>query len=148
MVEQPYYTEPGFEKHEATLEGQAASDLYSERTLVLTRAFVKRACEYPPTNFEEEIKAYYYTGLPTTGPGALEGIVEQCKALLKESEEYYAQAEAEEEPEADDDVDGEGGEKKRVDSAVVVGQKVLTEGAGLSLKRTLVALEGLLTKKL
>lgn len=125
--------QPGFEKQQTTTEGQIASELYNERTFVLTRAFVKRACEYPPVGFEDEIKAYYYSGLPTTGPGALVGIVEQAKALLEESERFHL------EPSEEED---EG--KKRVRSVVIPAQNVLTEGAVLSLKRTLSGLEGLL----
>lgn len=128
--------QPGFEKQQGTMEGTAASDLYNERTLVLTRAFVKRACEYPPKDFEAEVRAYYYDGLPTTGPGALAGIVEQAKALLQESEQLHALEKEEEEA-----------DKRKVESRVVEGLMVLTEGASLSLKRTLKGLEPLLEKK-
>ncbi|GAA5823545.1 hypothetical protein JCM11251_000674 [Rhodosporidiobolus azoricus] len=141
MVEHPYFTEPGFEKQIGTPEGTAASELYNERTLVLTRAFVKRACEYPPSNFGREIAAYYYTGLPgQEGKGALEGIIEQSRKLLDESEKWHAEQDAKEE--------AEGGEEEEPDrrpppSSVVPTQRILTEGAGLSLRRTLKALEEL-----
>ncbi|KAI5475908.1 ubiquitin-conjugating enzyme E2 O [Pseudohyphozyma bogoriensis] len=133
MVEQPYYTEPGFEKQSSTIEGQTASDLYNERTFVLTRAFVNRAVEYPPTSFGAEIKAYYFTGLPNTGPGALKGIAEQAKKMLEESEAFHKEKSEEEEE----------GERKRPPSAVLPEMKVLTEGACLSLKRTLKGLGAL-----
>jgi len=120
-----------------TPEGTSASELYNERTLVLTRTFVKRACEYPPSGFEREINAYYYTGLPSTPPtpGALKEIVEQCRSLLEESEKWLAEKEGE----------GEG-EVKPPQSSVVPSQRVLTEGAGLSLKRTLKGLEELMER--
>ncbi|SCV71068.1 BQ2448_3830 [Microbotryum intermedium] len=124
MVENPYYTEPGFEKQVATPEGQAASDLYNERTFVLTRAFVKRAVEYPPLNFEQEVKAYYSEGLGRDVPGALGLIVRQSRALLEESGQFEE-------------------EQGSRESNVVEGLKVLTEGAGLSLKRTLASLDEL-----
>lgn len=127
-------SQPGFEKHSATVEGQTASDLYNERTLVLTRAFVKRGCEYPPLDFGAEIRAYYFDGLPTTGPGALRGIVEQAQLMLQESEVFHQdQGEATE-------------EEKRPASKVLSEMKVLTEGACLSLKRTLKGLEMLLPR--
>ncbi|GAA5897227.1 hypothetical protein JCM6882_001820 [Rhodosporidiobolus microsporus] len=156
MVEHPYFTEPGFEKQIGTPEGTAASELYNERTLVLTRAFVKRACEFPPSNFAREIAAYYYTGLPGTassgdgeeqkvegkGKGALEGIIEQSRRLLEESERWHAEQDAKE----DEAAEGEGEEeqdRRPPPSAVVPSQRILTEGAGLSLRRTLKALEEL-----
>ncbi|KAK4055618.1 hypothetical protein OIV83_000164 [Microbotryomycetes sp. JL201] len=130
MTENPYYTEPGFEKQQGTNEGKRASEMYNERTLVLTRAFVQRAIQYPPTGFKEEIEAYYKTGLPET-PGALRGIVEQSKALLEESAAFHEQGEDSE---------------KRPESAVVPGLLVLTQGACLTLKRTVSGLEALLNQ--
>ncbi|KDE07879.1 hypothetical protein MVLG_01972 [Microbotryum lychnidis-dioicae p1A1 Lamole] len=124
MVENPYYTEPGFEKQLSTVEGQAASDLYNERTFVLSRAFVKRAVEYAPMNFEKEVRAYYVDGLEEGVPGALGLIVRQSRALLEESAKFEE-------------------EQGSRDSSVVEGLKVLTEGAGLSLKRTLMGLDKL-----
>ncbi|GAA5927706.1 ubiquitin-conjugating enzyme E2 [Sporobolomyces koalae] len=139
MVEDPYFTEPGFEKQMGTPEGTAASELYNERTLVLTRNFVKRACEYPPANFGREIAAYYYTGLPSNPPtpGALGGIVEQCRALLEESEKWLAASKLEPTEDRND------AQARPPPSVIVPSQRVLTEGAGLSLKRTLKALEEL-----
>ncbi|GAA5970526.1 hypothetical protein JCM11641_007339 [Rhodosporidiobolus odoratus] len=150
MVEQPYFTEPGFEKQLGTPEATAASELYNERTLTLTRAFVKRACEYPPSNFVREIAAYYFNGLPgAEGRGALEGIIEQSRRLLEESEGWLKQQAAEEagaEGEAEGEGEGEEAEqeeRKPPVSQVVPTQRVLTEGAGLSLRRTLKGLEEL-----
>ncbi|GAA5955577.1 hypothetical protein JCM8115_006794 [Rhodotorula mucilaginosa] len=141
MVENPYFTEPGFEKQIGTPEATAASELYNERTLVLTRAFVKRACEYPPSNFAREIAAYYYTGLPgSTGGGALKGIIEQSRRLLEESERWHAEHEA---AEAED---GGVDPTSPPPSSVVPSQRILTEGAGLSLRRTLKALEELMER--
>ncbi|GAA5879197.1 hypothetical protein JCM1840_007608 [Sporobolomyces johnsonii] len=142
MVEDPYFTEPGFEKQIGTAEGTAASELYNERTLVLTRAFVKRACEYPPSNFSREIAAYYYEGLPSTPPtpGALGAIVEQCRALLDESERWHAEQQKEQ------DQDDEAVPPKPPVSEVMPSQRVLTEGAGLSLRRTLKGLEELMAR--
>ncbi|GAA6046874.1 hypothetical protein JCM3770_005687 [Rhodotorula araucariae] len=136
MVENPYFTEPGFEKQIGTPEGTAASELYNERTLVLTRAFVKRACEYPPTSFSREIAAYFFDGLPGTSGGALAAIIEQSNKLLAESEAWLAAHEG----------DADGDEHKPPQSAVVPSQRVLTEGAGLSLRRTVKALEELVKR--
>ncbi|GAA5923704.1 hypothetical protein JCM3775_000479 [Rhodotorula graminis] len=137
MVEHPYFTEPGFEKQMGTPEATAASELYNERTLVLTRAYVKRACEYPPSSFAREIAAYFFTGLPgQQGGGALAAIIEQSKQLLDESERWHAR----------NDGDGDGDEVKPPQSAVVPSQRVLTEGAGLSLRRTVKALEELVKR--
>ncbi|CEQ42576.1 SPOSA6832_04405, partial [Sporobolomyces salmonicolor] len=137
MVEDPYFTE-----QIGTAEGTAASELYNERTLVLTRAFFKRACEYPPSNFSREIAAYYYEGLPSTPPtpGALGAIVEQCRALLEESERWHAEQQKEQ------DQDNEAAPPKPPVSEVMPSQRVLTEGAGLSLRRTLKALEELMAR--
>lgn len=134
------FEQPGFEKQIGTPEVTAASELYNERTLVLTRTFVKRACEYPPSGFEREINAYYYSGLPSTPPtpGALKGIVEQCGNLLEESEKWLVEKEG--------DGEGEGDNVKPPQSLVVPSQRVLTEGAGLSLKRTLKGLEELMER--
>ncbi|KAM0788855.1 hypothetical protein ACM66B_002940 [Microbotryomycetes sp. NB124-2] len=132
MTENPYYTEPGFEKQAGTTEGKRASEMYNERTLVLTRAFVQRAVQFPPSGFKDEIEAYYRTGLPST-PGALRGIVEQSKALLEESVAFHERE------------DGDVG--SRPESAVVPGMLVLTQGASLSLKRTVGGLEALLEKQ-
>lgn len=122
----------------SSIEGQTASDLYNERTFVLTRAFVKRACEYPPSDFGTEVRAYFYSGLPTTGPGALKGVVEQSELLLAESEAFHAA-----EPAPSDDADEE---RRRPPSNVLPEMKVLTEGAGLSLKRSLAGLQALVPK--
>ncbi|GAA5894505.1 hypothetical protein JCM8208_006259 [Rhodotorula glutinis] len=138
MVENPYFTEPGFEKQMGTPEATAASELYNERTLVLTRAFVKRACEYPPSSFAREIAAYFFTGLPGQQGGALAAIIEQSKRLLDESERWHAREGA--------DGEGDGDEAKPPQSAVVPSQRVLTEGAGLSLRRTVKALEELVKR--
>ncbi|GAA5994201.1 ubiquitin-conjugating enzyme E2 [Rhodotorula paludigena] len=137
MVEEPYFTEPGFEKQIGTPEATAASELYNERTLVLTRAFVKRACEYPPSSFTREIAAYFFTGLPgSENGGALGAIIDQSKKLLDESERWHAQQ--------DDSTAAE--DVKPPKSSVVPSQRVLTEGAGLSLRRTVKALEELMKR--
>ncbi|GAA6062573.1 hypothetical protein JCM10212_004886 [Sporobolomyces blumeae] len=150
MVEDPYFTEPGFEKQIGTAEGTAASELYNERTLVLTRTFVRRACEYPPASFEREIAAYYYTGLPSDPPtpGALGAIVEQCRALLEESEKWHADPKPVEDArkEGEDAENDAAAPPKPPRSQVVPSQRVLTEGAGLSLRRTLKALEQLIER--
>lgn len=156
MVEEPYYTEvrltlplppcliayrsfvlqPGFDKQSSTIEGRNASDLYNERTFVLTRAFVQRALEYPPSDFQKEIQAYYRNGLPTTGP-ALAGIVEQSRLLLEESVKFH-----EDHNDGEEGGEGEeGGGRKGKRSVVIPAQNILTEGAVISLKRTLAALE-------
>jgi len=131
--------QPGFEKQMGTPEATAASELYNERTLVLTRAFVKRACEFPPSSFSREIAAYFFHGLPGQGSagGALAGIIEQSKRLLDESERWHAR-------EGADDAEGE--DARPPQSAVVPSQRVLTEGAGLSLRRTVKALEDLVKR--
>ncbi|GAA5844140.1 hypothetical protein JCM9279_003744 [Rhodotorula babjevae] len=138
MVENPYFTEPGFEKQIGTPEATAASELYNERTLVLTRAYVKRACEYPPSSFAREIAAYFFHGLPGQQGGALAAIIEQSNRLLHESERWHAREDA--------DGEGDGDEAKPPQSAVVPSQRVLTEGAGLSLRRTVKALEELVKR--
>ncbi|GAA5892596.1 ubiquitin-conjugating enzyme E2 [Sporobolomyces salmoneus] len=134
MVEDPYFTEPGFEKQMGTAEGTTASELYNERTLVLTRNFVRRACEYPPANFEREIAHYFYS--PESN--ALAAIVEQSRALLEESDEWHANSSTSTTEEG-----GEGEPTKSPQSKVVSSLRVLTEGGALSLRRTLKALEEL-----
>lgn len=148
MVEEPYYvrssqcfsggsilnsggvqTEPGFEKQKASGEGHVASLIYNERSYVLTRAFVRHACQYPPQGFADEIRAYYFDGLPGT-PGVLQGIIDQAKALLQESEAHQRAATATEDDEF-------------AISKVIPGQKMLSEGACLSLRRTVAGLESL-----
>ena len=131
-------SQPGFEKQIGTAEATAASELYNERTLVLTRAFVKRACEYPPSSFAREIAAYFFRGLPGQQGGALAAIIEQSNRLLAESEQWHAREGA--------DAEGDGDEAKPPQSAVVPSQRVLTEGAGLSLRRTVKALEELVKR--
>lgn len=125
-----------------TPEATAASELYNERTLVLTRAFVKRACEYPPSNFGREIAAYYYTGLPGASGGALQGIIDQSRRLLQESEEWHAEQEKKEASDSEGGADTTSPPK----STVVPSQRILTEGAGLSLRRTVKALEQLMER--
>lgn len=122
-------------------EGEAASDMYNERTFVLTRAFVLRAVTSTPAqDFKNEIQAYYRTGLVTTGPGALQSIIEQAQRLLTESTEYHQR-----EDELEDEAAPNGVKSTRKSpSKVVPGLTVLTEGAALSLKRTLASLEGVL----
>ena len=120
--------------------------MYDERTFTLSRAFVKRACEYPPSNFADEVKAYFIDGLPSTGPGALLAIVEQSNALLAESDKYWAEVDAGKGEEADaeanaEDDDEDAREKERPHSGVVPSLRVLTEGAALSLRRTVAGLE-------
>jgi ubiquitin-conjugating enzyme E2 O len=129
--------------------------------LVLTRAFVKRAVEYPPSGFEREIDWYYFRSSEAGAggeKGALEGIVEQGRRLLEESERWLASSTfgsssaavaAGEKKEAA--VEGEEEEEEEEDrrpppSQVVPTQRVLTEGAGLSLRRTLKGLEELLKR--
>lgn len=135
---------------------RSLSDLYDERTFVLTRQFVKRACEFPPQHFEKEVQAYFLAGLPSTGPGALGPIVEQARALLAESERSSAaelegagkRKAGEMEAEADAEEEGEDArERERPMSEVVRSMRVLTEGACLSLRRTLVGLEAVLAAK-
>ncbi|GAA6004968.1 hypothetical protein JCM11491_002293 [Sporobolomyces phaffii] len=150
MVEDPYFTEPGFEKQIGTAEGTTASELYNERTLVLTRNFVKRACEYPPANFEREVAHYFYSD----ASGALKAIVDQSRALLEESDAWHAatatatatataQAGANDaDADADADADETAVAKPR-QSEVVPSQRVLSEGGAISLRRTLKGLEEL-----
>ncbi|GAA5967360.1 hypothetical protein JCM3765_000500 [Sporobolomyces pararoseus] len=136
MVENPYFTEPGFEKQIGTPEGNTASQLYNERSLVLTRNFIKRGLEFPPSGLEKEINHYYYYYY-SEGEPRLKGIVEQCRELLKESDQYLsASSESEEEP----------GQREREQSKVVTSLKILSEGGALSLRRTLKGLEELLVR--
>ncbi|GAA5975270.1 hypothetical protein JCM5350_000217 [Sporobolomyces pararoseus] len=133
MVENPYFTEPGFEKQIGTPEGTTASQIYNERSFVLNRGFIKRACEYPPQGFEKEINHFYYGG-GGGGDGEekrLKGIVEQCRELLKESDQFHS----------------EGEEEEGKQSQVVPSLKVLSEGGALSLRRTLKSLEELLERR-
>ena len=131
MVEAPYFTEPGFEQHTSP-SALIASATYSERTYVLARAFIKRALDYPTPDYAKEIEAYYLTGLPSLGGvGRLPEIVRQIEGLLEESVEYYKGGE--------DRPDGK--------SSILEGEKVLSEGACLSLRRTHAGLVEVLNKK-
>lgn len=118
MTDAPYYTEPGFEKQVATLEGQAASQVYNERTFVLTRGFVKRCLDYPPSGFKDEIAFY--------AKGSLRAVIEQIRLLLQEAEDQQGESE------------GEGQEES---SGVVGGLRVLSDGGVITLKRILPSLE-------
>ena len=130
MVEAPYFTEPGFEKH-TTPEALAASRTYNERTYTLARAFVKRALDYPPADYKNELDAYYLSGSAAPGgAGRLGGIVSEIAGLLEESEGYY-----------------KGGQDlPEGKSKILQGEKILSEGACLSLKRTWTGLEETLRK--
>lgn len=130
MVEAPYFTEPGFEKHTSP-EALLLSSAYSERTYVLARAFIKRALDYPTTDYRAEIEAYYLTGLSALGGvGRLSEIVQQIARLLEESVEYY-----------------KGGEDlPEGKSRILEGEKILSEGACLSLRRTHAGLVEVLEK--
>lgn len=137
MVELPYFTEPGFESQFNTPEGKLASGFYNERTFVLSRNFIKRGLEFLPLNFEEEIKAFYLTGLSDDLPGVLVGVIEQMKALIEESEgsiDINRITEGVGEGEAEDKL------VTIKESSILPNQKVLTEGACLTLKRTLSSL--------
>ena len=126
-------SQPGFEKQIGTPEGTTASQIYNERSFVLNRGFIKRACEYPPQGFEREINHFYYGG-GGGGDGEekrLKGIVEQCRELLKESDQFHS----------------EGEEEEGKQSQVVPSLKVLSEGGALSLRRTLKSLEELLERR-
>lgn len=107
---------------------------YSERTYALTRGFVKRACEFPPAGFEAEIKAYYLEGLATDNEhGALAAIVDEGQQLVAESEEWNASETSKRSTATALDAG-------RPQSKIIPSLKVLTEGACLTLKRTLASL--------
>jgi ubiquitin-conjugating enzyme E2 O len=106
------------------------SRLYNERTYVLSRIFIKRAIDAPPKGFEEEIRAYYLDGIPLGGGGgvgALSHIIDYAQSLLEESERVKADS--------------------AVESLIWAGQRVLTEGGCISLRRTVAALSVILQKE-
>lgn len=104
--------------------------MYNERTYALSQLFVKRACEYPSSGFEVELRSYYLTGLRPTEQGKLHSIVAYAKLLLEESQVHYAS--------------NVGASGRGAESSIWVGQKILSPGACLLLQRTLINLEKLL----
>jgi len=125
LVREPWYLEPGFEKQRGTAEAALASDLYSERTYVLARGFIRRALEGPRFSggLAEPLAHYYF------GPAKrLQLVVDQARDVVRRSD-------AEPTPEASER------EREREKAGGIVQ---LTKGSLIPLKRTLANLERLL----
>ena len=54
-----YFCEPAYEKFRGTNEGALNSRLYNEKAYVLSRGFILRALERPPSSLEDEIRGFY-----------------------------------------------------------------------------------------
>jgi ubiquitin-conjugating enzyme E2 O len=54
-----YFCEPAYEKFRGTNEGALNSRLYNEKAYVLSRGFILRALEKPPSSLEDEIRGFY-----------------------------------------------------------------------------------------
>ena len=54
-----YFCEPAYEKFRGSNEGALNSRLYNEKAYVLSRGFILRALENPPSSLEDEIRGFY-----------------------------------------------------------------------------------------
>ena len=130
-----WYLEPGFEKQRDTPEGQLASDLYSERTYVLARAFVRRAVEPPPiTGGLAEALTHLYFG----PPARLSHVVRRAQRTVDASEAHHAALPLGGRSDGDDERPMA---LKPLNGAASDDVLVLTKGSLIPLKRTLAALE-------
>ncbi|KAH8835912.1 hypothetical protein DL96DRAFT_1576028 [Flagelloscypha sp. PMI_526] len=80
LTKEPYFCEPSFEKLQGTEEGTLSSRLYSERAYVLSRGFIRRALENPPSGFENELRWFYYN------QGRLTKAIADTQALINRSQ--------------------------------------------------------------
>ncbi|EIN14046.1 hypothetical protein PUNSTDRAFT_140436 [Punctularia strigosozonata HHB-11173 SS5] len=79
LVKEPWFCEPAYEKLRGTEEGSVSSRLYSEKAYVLSRGFVRRALELPPTGLETEINWLYRK------KGKLEKVIQDARTLVDKS---------------------------------------------------------------
>ncbi|CAL8581697.1 hypothetical protein XPA_007382 [Xanthoria parietina] len=94
LVKEPFYNEAGFEALQGTAQSKPTSAIYSEKAFVLSRNFVAKALQNPPTGCEDIIEWLY---LPSrNGPSLLRTIMSDCQRFLQDatSEEEEASAAA------------------------------------------------------
>ncbi|CAO1633552.1 unnamed protein product [Parajaminaea phylloscopi] len=88
LVDEPYYTEPAFERLKATEEGRVNARLFKESALVSTLGHVRRALMRPPKGFEDEVKCYYLGTSAGEGSGERRG--GRLSSLIADSERLIA----------------------------------------------------------
>jgi ubiquitin-conjugating enzyme E2 O len=106
----------------------APSDMYDDNTFVLSRDFVRRACEWPSRTFTIEINHFYLER------EMLKTVIEQSRGMVAESERRRGQG------------SGAGGQARPA-SEVVAGLKVLSPSACALLRTTLGELERVMRAK-
>jgi ubiquitin-conjugating enzyme E2 O len=76
LVEEPYFTEPAFEKTAGTSLGQQNSLLYSEKAYILSRRFIAHALRHPLAGFEADLESIYWQD------GRLSATIQMASTLL------------------------------------------------------------------
>lgn len=138
LVVEPYFTEPAFEKFKTTPEGRLNSRLYSEKSFVLSRGFIRRALEKGLIGLEDEIRFFY---LGSDGyEGRLKRVLERSEELIQQSERLRVKAKEKVGVEA---------EGMEVDQVKMIDQPIerLSSGGTIVLRRTLTALGKVLEQK-
>lgn len=137
LVDEPYYTEPAYERLKGTQEGRLNAKLFKEAAFVATLGFVRRVLTSPVVGFEGEVKRYY-ASIAQGGRGGLEALIGDTRRLIQISEEekrrrkQAAALKAENGVEDDEEVVIEG-----------TSMEPLTGGAVIVLQRALKGLEDL-----
>lgn len=111
------------------------SDAYNENTFVLSRDFIHRAIDSPPSSFTKEIEAFYLVDNSPAEPGVLKAVIEEVRALVAESEASKSGNTS------------KSASQSRKKSSVVEGLNVLSNPGCASLKTTLGKLEALAKAK-
>ncbi|TGZ81679.1 hypothetical protein EX30DRAFT_330800 [Ascodesmis nigricans] len=123
LVREPWYNEAGFTIYEGAKDVSLNSQQYSEKAYILSREFVRHALVYPVHGLEDVVGWLYITPSPD-GPNLLRLVVEKTQEVMDRSE-------------------APGAERLTIDDTPeAVGR--LSKGAMVLLKRTMVALKGML----
>ncbi|KAG5653348.1 hypothetical protein H0H81_000970 [Sphagnurus paluster] len=79
LVKEPWFCEPAYDKLRGTEEGIVNSRLYNEKAYVLSRAFIRRALEFPLGGLDHEVKWLYYENR------RLEKVLRDARGLVEKS---------------------------------------------------------------